>query len=125
MLRIRQGMDRWSQEGINNPLITMKYRAFKRLIVERIPEPTELRTEGGLYYSPSAENKSYVARGRVLDGRLWKMEASARMASDDLGDRIASVGEGMEIIFSLSAPTDGRVYFVDESNVYGIVDNDD
>jgi len=101
-------------ERTNLSITVMKYRSFRRLIVERIPEPTT--TPGGIHLPEISYQAKNTARGKVLDGYLFQSQEN-RAPNE-------TIKPGDQIIFSLSAPSDGRVYFVEESNVYAILDVD-
>lgn len=99
----------------------MKYTAFKKLIVEIIPEST--MSAGGIDTSAAQKNSLY-AKGKVISGHLFKIEPADRATSQWPSDNIPDIKEGDTVLFSKSAPhLNGQLYFLDEIHVLAIAED--
>lgn len=92
----------------------MKYRAFRRIIVEIPAEPEEVRSAGGLFL-PQDRQKSNLIQGKVVDGGFER--------KDD-GYSSQSIGPGDIILFNRAgALIQDRFAFLTEDQVLAIVDS--
>lgn len=100
----------------------MNYKAFKRLVVEIIPEATETVSLGGIHLPESAQKHSPHAKGKVISGFFLREGEAPKDRIN--GDGNAFIEPGDTILFSKSAPNENqRTYFLDEVHVLAIVED--
>jgi co-chaperonin GroES (HSP10) len=103
----------------------MKYKSFRRLVVQIIPEPQEEISPGGIITRTSQELKN-IAHGKVLSGQLYKSTPADRATSQWPSDSIPDVKPGDTVAFSKAgAMNDGKgCYFLSSEQVLAVVESD-
>lgn len=99
----------------------MKYRSFRRLVVQLIPEAT--MSPGGIDTSAAQQSRRQQGLGKVLDGQFYKTPPADRATAQWPSDSVPDVKPGDTVVFSLSAPREGMVYFLSEEQVYAVLND--
>lgn len=100
----------------------MKYKAFKRLVVQIIPEPDiEEVSPGGIIKPRTATEPKNIAFGKVLDGTFFRVETETCTKSH----AEALVKPGDTVAFSKAGALNdkGLYYFLSEEQVLAVVED--
>lgn len=94
----------------------MKYRAFRRIIVEIPAEPEEVRSAGGIFL-PQDRQKSNLIQGKVVDGILRGPSTETR------GPDVYPIMPGNIVLFNRAgALMKDRFAFLTEDQVLAVVE---